>query len=331
MLLERDFLRTISEKEPREAWAAIIKHTLDICSAPLSPSNVRSEVTRRDRELSAIDLFLASAGWDLWESFGNSVERTSAKLASWWEEPGAKAVLILDGLSLRELPWIIQGAQERGYIAQPTAVTASELPGETTLFAQSLNFSQRSSFANNGAGSSHKLPGARTESVNLPWLDCAGMIDSQPRWAFWHHWPDCSMHDLSSAGQGLEVLTTQVAEHLTSDDFWKLIGRLATGRRLVITSDHGYAATGLFADAPEVQKQFLRDAFSAQRYKAGSGDSGPWMPPIMMPVNNGHGDYMLALGRRKWTVPGGYPTLSHGGLTVLEVLSPYIEISAGIS
>lgn len=331
MLLTPEFLTCISEKNPSEAWDAIVQHALSVCSAPLSTANVRSEITKRDRDLSSVDLFLASAGWDLWNSFESAVVRTSDKLASFWSEPGAKAVLILDGLSLRESPWLVQGATERGYTIHTNTATASEIPGETTLFAQALGFGQRSSLANNGAGSSHKLQGARTESLSLPWLDCASMIDAQPRWAFWHHWPDCAMHDLSSAGQGLEVLTTQIAEHLTSDDFWKFVERLATGRKLVITSDHGYAATGLFADSPEGQKQFLRDAFSAQRFRSGSCDSGPWIPPIVLPVNSGHGEYMLALGRRKWTVQGGYPTLSHGGLTVLEVLSPYIELSAGVS
>ena len=33
------------------------------------------------------------------------------------------------------------------------------------------------------------------------------------------------------------------AQQLSSDDFWAFVERLATGRRLVITSDHGYAAT----------------------------------------------------------------------------------------
>lgn len=40
------------------------------------------------------------------------------------------------------------------------------------------------------------------------------------------------------------MLTRDAAEQLTSDDFWTFAERLATGRRLVITSDHGYAATG---------------------------------------------------------------------------------------
>ena len=135
------------------------------------------------------------------------------------------------------------------------------------------------------------------------------------------------MHDLSSAGQGIEALTSQITSALTSDEFWKLVERLATGRRLVITSDHGYAATGLFTDAPDGQKLFLRDIFGAQRFREGSADSGPWVPPIVLSMSNGNGNYTLALGRRKWAVPGGYPTLSHGGLTVLETLSPFIQLS----
>ena len=47
-------------------------------------------------------------------------------------------------------------------------------------------------------------------------------------------------------------------QQLTSDDFWGFVERLATGRRLVITSDHGYAATGLFSDAADEQAAFLK-------------------------------------------------------------------------
>jgi hypothetical protein len=32
-------------------------------------------------------------------------------------------------------------------------------------------------------------------------------------------------------------------------------------------------------------------------------------------------------GRRKWKSAGGYPTLIHGGLSVLEVAVPFIELS----
>jgi hypothetical protein len=36
--------------------------------------------------------------------------------------------------------------------------------------------------------------------------------------------------------------------------------------------------------------------------------------------------HTLALGRRKWKSQGGYPTLTHGGLSLLEMAVPFIEI-----
>lgn len=38
-------------------------------------------------------------------------------------------------------------------------------------------------------------------------------------------------------------------------------------------------------------------------------------------------DATFALGRRKWKSQGGYPTLTHGGLSLLEVAVPFIELS----
>ena len=53
-------------------------------------------------------------------------------------------MLILDGLSLRELPWLLQGAKERGFTTHGVAACASELPGETDEFARALGFASRS-------------------------------------------------------------------------------------------------------------------------------------------------------------------------------------------
>jgi hypothetical protein len=105
------------------------------------------------------------------------------------------------------------------------------------------------------------------------------------------------------------------------------MARLTTGRRLVITSDHGYAATGLFHDAAERQAEHLKAMFRSGRSISGTGDVGPFIPPVAIRVNNTHGEHLLALGRRKWRSQGGYPTLAHGGLSLLEVLCPFVEIS----
>jgi hypothetical protein len=301
---------------------------MEIASGPLTVNGAPSEVTKRDREIGALDHFLSTSGWDLWQCFGDVVERTSDRLIRWWSEPySAKAILILDGLSLRELPWLLQGARERSFSVHSVAATASELPGETNEFARALGFGSRSQLQNNGGGSSHKLVPTRTECVDLAWQDCASLIDSSPNWILWHHWPDAKIHDGAGAGQGLETLTRDAAEQLTSDEFWILVERLASGRRLVITSDHGYAATGLFFDAGESEAAFLKATFKSGRSVANAGTRCPFVPPVALQINNAHGSHLLAAGRWKWRSQGGYPTLAHGGLSLLEVLSPFVELS----
>jgi len=328
MTIDAGVLHHLTNGTPEEAWRVIINHTVEITSKPLAAGNPSAEVTKRDREVGSLDHFLSSSGWDLWQVFGDTVEKTSDRLVRWWAEPySAKAVLILDGLSLRELPWLLQGAQDRGFTLHEVSANASELPGETNEFAQALGFGSRSKLQNNGGGLAHRLQPTRTECVDMAWKDCAGLIDAAPNWVFWHHWPDSKVHDGSGAGQGLDTLTRDAAEQLGSDDFWAFVERLATGRRLVITSDHGYAASGYFSDADGEVGQFLKKTFASGRSKAGTGETGPFTPPVALQINSPHGPYLLAVGRRKWKSPGGYPTLTHGGLSLLEVLSPFVELT----
>jgi hypothetical protein len=328
MALTASALHSLTQGSDADAWHAIIDHAIGIAREPLAAGNAPSEVVKRDRQIGELDLFLSSAGWDLWQAFGSSVERTSDRLVRWWAEPfSAKAVLILDGLSLRELPWLLQGAKEHGFTLHEAGATASELPGETDEFARALGFTSRAKLQNNGGGLAHKLQIASTETVDLPWKDCESLIGSAQNQIFWHHWPDAKLHDGSGAGQGLEPLTKDAAEQLSSDAFWSFVGRLATGRRLVITSDHGYAATGYFPDADGEVGQFLKQTFSSGRGRAGTGNTGPFVPPVALHINNSHGAHLLALGRRKWRSQGGYPTLTHGGLSLLEVLSPFVELT----
>lgn len=328
MGIDAEVLQQLTKGTPEDAWRIVINKVIEIASKPLTTSNASSEVTTRDREIGIFDNFLSSCGWDLWRVFGNTAEKTSDRLVRWWAQPySAKAVLILDGLSLRELPWLIQGAKERGFTLHEVTANASELPGETDEFAHALGFGNRSQLQNNGGGHSHKLQPAHTECVDMAWKDCKGLINAEPNWVFWHHWPDSKIHDGSGAGQGLDALTRNVAEQLTSDDFWGFVERLATGRRLVITSDHGYAATGNFPDADGEVGQFLKKTFSSGRNKSGITETGTFVPPVALQINSPHGNYLIAVGRWKWKSQGGYPTLTHGGLSLFEVLSPFVELT----
>jgi hypothetical protein len=328
MTLPLDLLRDLSIAAPDQAWAALSGFALDVFRPEIQQGKVTSEVSRRDREVASADFYLSTAGWDLWREFDSTTKHTADRLAAWWTATHAKkAILILDGLSLRELPSLLSAAKARNFTVHTVETTTSELPGDTREFAQALGFPQRSSLSNNGAGDGHRLPGARTECADLPWKDCAAIVGAEPNWVFWHHWPDSRVHDLSVAGQGLETLSKEAAETLLSDDFWGFVERLATGRRVVITSDHGYAAPGLFADAPEDQAKFLKETFKSGRSASGPGETGHWVPPIALSLSTRRGVSRFSVGRRKWKSQGGYPTLAHGGLSLLEVLSPFAELT----
>jgi hypothetical protein len=227
---------------------------------------------------------------------------------------------------------LLKGAAERGYTVHQARATGAELPADTTPFAKALGFGSRSTLQNNGAPGNHRLPGAVTDATDLPWEDCAAQINAAKDWVLWHHWPDERLHDLGAPGHGLAALAQEACEKLTSDAFWELVHRLTTGRQLIITADHGYAASGLFPDTgDQPQQQYLKDRFKSGRWTSApeidQPESAAWVPPIDIALATAHGDYFFVLGRRKWKSQGGYPTLTHGGLTLLEVAVPFVEIS----
>ena len=330
MTLPYDLVHKLQHAAPCDAWASVLEHAWSVCSQPIAASKVEADVTKRDRAIGDVDLYLATAAWDLWSHYEASVPLTSAALTSWWKaQSGGRAVLILDALSLREVPWLLVGAKERGYVIHNSRVTCAELPADTTPFAKALGFGQRSSLSNNRASSTHHLPAAHTESTDIAWEDCTKLVGAQPNWVFWHHWPDQLLHQHDDPGRGLGSLTQEVEKHLTSDSFWELVDRMTSGRRLVITSDHGYAASGLFTDSGKEQTEYLKTTFKSGRWTTKEPRAGSWVPPLDLPVASAHGSHLFVNGRRKWKSAGGYPTLTHGGLSVLEIAVPFIELGKG--
>lgn len=328
MPLPLDLIRQLQAGTPDVAWNAISEHAMAMFSDDIDGSNPVRDIVQREKSIGDVDLFLATAGWDLWRAFGSSVTRTSDALAEWWAQQNEGcAVLVLSALSLRELPWLRIGLNQRGYTVHAQRVTAAELPGATTPFANALGLPSRSALFNDGAGPNHRLPGARTEFLSCAWEDAASQVTSAQRWFMWHAWPDSRLHELATHGKGIQDLVKDVAHQLSSDGFWNLIERLSQGRRLVITGDHGYAATGLFPDiADKKQATHMKERLKASRYAPDDGTLSPWVPPIDVTLDGPHGRHRFALGRRKWKVSSGHPTLSHGGLTVLEALVPFIEV-----
>ena len=329
MPIAADLLTRVTTAPPPEAWRSIAAYLWEQFSAPIASASADAEVVRRDKDLNELDNVISGSAWELWSSFESCVPKASDSLVAFWDaNPAGRAILILDGLSLRETPWLLSEADRRGYKIREAGCRGSELPAMTTPFAKALGFSQRSALDNNQAGSAHKLKGATTACGDLSWLDCVNLVGSQTGFVFWHHWPDNRLHDLAVPGASLHKLAKETSQNLTSDDFWGLIERLTTGRRLVITGDHGYAACGHFHDIVDKdQSGYMRTVFKSGRSAEPSGADSPWVPPIDLKLTTASGTHQYVLGRRKWKSAAGYPTLQHGGLSLLEVFVPYIELA----
>ena len=324
MTLPLSLLRRLQEAAPAEAWVAIAEHALEVCNTAGQGKPADAAARLRDEGLRALDAWIAGAGWDLWAEFGTAMPRTADRLVQWWGAvpPGAgAAVVILDGLSLRELPLLLHGAVAHGFAVVSVEATGAEFPGNTNAFAQALGVASRGTLANNHPPGDFRLAGATTEVADLPWADCAALVKAEPRWVFWHEWPDIRFH----SGSSFQALAKNADETFSDAAFWAFLSRLATGRRLLVTSDHGYAHIGGFQDTHDDQKAWLRSVFAGGR-TAAAGETGAWSPPLALAVEGRQARVRLPLGRRKWPVPGGNASLSHGGLTLLEALSPLIEL-----
>jgi len=306
----------LDSQSPQDAWAEIFSALQSLSRSSSSPVALHDATVIPDR-------LLTEAAWELWEAFPMHAEKTSGNLKGWAVGSG-KAVLILDALSLRELPILMGAAEARGIQPVQVKVTGSECPSTTDHFAKSLGLPSRSALANDGKPGTFALFGGDcyTDVVSLPFEDCA--VPPTPNLVIWHSWLDDLIHLQQKLPDQIASIATST---LQSDGFWNFINRLRQGRGLIITSDHGYAVSKRFSSEVEDPDaiEILRKTFGASRNKA---VSEPWqkrfMPPIVMTNNNQH----VVMGQRKWKVQGGFPHVCHGGMSLLEVAVPYMEFPA---
>lgn len=302
-----------------DAWTLIFEKLLAEARACTSPAVLHYATVAPDR-------LLAEAGWELWEAYPASAPKTSTALKEWCSNsmPTGRAVLILDALSLRELPLIIGGAETRSIEFSSVKVTGAECPSTTDQFASAIGALSRASLANNTKPNSFKLiiGPLYTDVLSLPFEDCA--VPPVSNVLFWHSWLDDLIHLQNKLP---DQIAAQASSTLQGDGFWSFVNKLRQGRNLVITSDHGYAVSKLYSSqvVDPVAVEQLRQTFGASRYaKATEPLPKNFMPPLIMTANQQH----VVTGQWKWKVQGGFPHVCHGGMSLLEVAVPWIELPA---
>lgn len=315
----------LGTSDSEKVWTGIFERLRDIAVESTKPSSL-------DKATIAPDRLLAESAWNLWEQFPLHAPTAISALKDFWvkTKPSGTAVLILDGLSLRELNCIVKEAERREIAPSRVEARASEVPTETDSFAAGLGLFSRSQLANNKAPASFIFAGedTHTDVLDAPFEDCISMIPPKERVFVWHIWPDFPLID--DNGKKLkdapEIATRTTKEKLTSNGFWDLVNRLRQGRRLVVTSDHGYGVRDSFSNEEKDKDSIalLREAFGARRCAAEKLDK-PWPRRHLPPLACRRNGQLVVMGQRWWPVQGGFPSLFHGGLSLLEATVPYIQ------
>ena len=323
----------ISNQPASVVWSAIFSRLGELALASTSPAALHRETIVPDR-------LLAEAAWDLWRSFPEAAPKVVDALKAFWATPSNSAgcaVLILDGLSLRELPLIAAGARKRGITPTSISVRGSEVPSETEGFAAALGLPTRAKLFNNQAPRSFIFAGAdvHTDVLADPFADCVARVPHKPRVFLWHKWPDEPLiHLHADRHDGDTVVAAETKRALASDGFWSFVNALRQGRRLLITGDHGYATTSDFSSEfkDEESIRLFAGYFGAQR-AIQEDPAQPWPrrhlpPPVLRFPRLAGGQWLVVVGQRKWKVRGGSPSLCHRGLSLLEAAVPVIELPA---
>ena len=304
---------------PKEAWAEIFTVLLDMAGNTTSPIELHNKTVIPDR-------LLSEAAWELWQAYPEEAVLTSQTLKEWCSSSSStgKAVLILDALSLRELHLLLGGAQTRNIKPVSVKITGSECPSTTDQFAKALGIPSRSSLANDKKPGTFALfnSDAYTDVISLPFEDCT--IPPTPNVVIWHSWLDNLIHLQKKLPD--QVARTTSSE-LQGDGFWNFVNRLRQGRKVVITSDHGYAVSKQFSSEvndPEAI-DILKKTFGASRNKPASKE---WQKRFMPPIVMTHNGQNVVTGQRKWKAQGGFPHICHGGMSILEAIVPFVELPA---
>jgi hypothetical protein len=238
------------------------------------------------------------------------------------------AAVIFDGLSLREVPVVLRLADESGLRVTESDVSVAAVPSDTVDFVE-----QR---LRAGRISPSALPGRRElrdAGIEAFYYDHEGrrhqLRADCPVLCLWSAFPDQTYQD---SGARFANHFAELQRRLEA--VWRnTVQAIPPGRRIVVTSDHGYIFFGHGCSAPRTNPALrpLTEWLGGERSRLlGPGEAPPPHPDLAVFP---HRRVAMVRGRVQTHPPGPAAArlYKHGGLSLMEMLTPWLILDSAAS
>lgn len=218
--------------------------------------------------------------------------------------PADGVLIIMDGMSIREAPLFMDFFDDTGYTTDIGYDFAS-IPSETKSFRDRVGYKEMKK--------EYKTCLVRKQD---PRLDGDEQI-------IWWRFPDAFIENIQEGKTELSSL--EEAYKKTETALQSIIDQL-TPDHAIIRSDHGYvrlASRHTFEDSTQY-KDHLKKMFSSRFVSVDKADGADLVAENVVVEADG---YYLPVGRYTWPTPGGYGTFDHGGMSLLECITPRITVT----
>lgn len=275
---------------------------------------------RGEREVNELEEVVAAAAPRIYDEL-TAEPPPHRDLRGFLEQECPCAAVLFDGLSLREVPVVLRLAEDGGFRIREVDVSIAAVPGGTVEFVE-----QR---LRGGRSSPSQLPGRRElreAGIEAFYYDHEGrrhQLPSGPQaLCLWSAFPDQTYQD-----SGARFPNHFAELHRRLEAVWRnTVQAIPPGRKIVVTSDHGYIFFGpgcsARRDNPTIRP--LTEWLGGERWRYLSpGDDPPSHPDLAVISHRG---VAMVRGRIQTHPPGpaGTRLYKHGGLSLMEMLTPWI-------
>jgi hypothetical protein len=286
-------------------------------SSKKSPSDYLKDGEAKVNELEQI---ISSASSGIYDEIVS--ESRKNKLDDFLNSPD-KAVVIFDGLSLREIPILLSLSEKSKIKAVEISTAISAIPSETIDFVElALNI---------GKISPSQLPSRKElkdRNIRAYYYDSPAqkykIEEEQKALLLWSSFPDQTYND-----SGARFIQHFENNRTLLEEAWKnTVQQIPASRKILITSDHGYIFFGAGCAFTRSQEDVrpLNQFFGGERFAVLKGNETPLQHPDVYYLPERR--TCLIKGRVQTHPPGqsGAKLYKHGGLSLMECIVPWIML-----